>query len=218
MAGVIAYAQALVESEPRYAGVIAFLIGRVLIVEDLSVGVQLVRRHGFAEAIVGLDGDEIRDGGAMSGGRYPRERSILSRRAQARTLSERIPMLREGLAEAEALAQRAREESEAATRERADAARSEAELAIARRAAQAEAEKHAAERVRCENEAAMLLARAQERDGETAATRGRLALLARPAIDQSAARTERERLEAAHGAPELPLSLFGLRREELEGE
>jgi chromosome segregation protein len=197
MAGVIAYAQALVESEPRYAGVIAFLIGRVLIVEDLSVGVQLVRRHGFAEAIVGLDGDEIRDGGAMSGGRYPRERSILSRRAQARTLSERIPMLREGLAEAEALAQRAREESEAATRERADAARSEAELAIARRAAQAEAEKHAAERVRCENEAAMLLARAQERDGETAATRGRLALLARPAIDQSAARTERERLEAA---------------------
>ena len=31
----------------------------------------------------------------MTGGRYKRERSILSRRAQARTLSEALPRLRE---------------------------------------------------------------------------------------------------------------------------
>jgi chromosome segregation protein len=88
--GVIGYAHALVEpTEPRYAGIVSFLVGRILVVESLDVGVKLVRTQSFRDAIVTLDGDEIRGGGAMTGGRYKRERSILSRRAQARTLSAR---------------------------------------------------------------------------------------------------------------------------------
>ncbi|MBD5653911.1 MAG: chromosome segregation protein SMC, partial [Candidatus Eremiobacteraeota bacterium] len=90
--GVIGYAHALVEPvDPRFAGIVAFLVGRTLVVESLDVGVRLVRGRGFRDAIVTLDGDEIRGGGAMTGGRYKRERSILSRRAQARTVSEAIP-------------------------------------------------------------------------------------------------------------------------------
>ncbi|MGH7729609.1 MAG: hypothetical protein ACREM2_12585, partial [Vulcanimicrobiaceae bacterium] len=104
VAGVVGWAHTLVETDAAYRGIVAFLVGRILIVESLDVGVGLVRPKSgepFRDAIVTLDGDEIRGGGAMSGGRYARERAILSRQAQGRTIRERLPSLRAGHAAAE---------------------------------------------------------------------------------------------------------------------
>jgi chromosome segregation protein len=196
--GVIGYAHALVEpTEPRYAGIVAFLVGRILVVESLDVGVRLVRGRGFRDAVVTLDGDEIRGGGAMTGGRYKRERSILSRRAQARTLSEALPQLRERLESAQAAAAAASDESAAATRERDEAHRIEGELAVKLRDAHARVETLTVERRRLEGEVAAMLARAAERDRETATARERLALLDRASTDASTAIADRERLEAS---------------------
>ncbi len=196
--GVIGYAHTLVEpTEPRYAGIVAFLVGRILVVESLEVGVRLVRGHGFRDAVVTLDGDEIRGGGAMTGGRYRRERSILSRRAQARTLSEAIPHLRERLERAQAAASAASEESASATRERDEAHRIDGELAVQLRDAHARVETLAVERSRLEAEVTDVLARASERDRETAAARERLALLDRASTGASTAIADRARLEAS---------------------
>ncbi len=196
--GVIGYAHALVEpAEPRFAGIVAFLVGRILVVETLDVGVRLVRGQGFRDAIVTLDGDEIRGGGAMTGGRYKRERSILSRRAQARTLSEALPHLRERLEAAQEAASAAGEESLAATRERDETHRIDGELAIQLRDAHARVETLNVERRRLESEVSAMLARAAERDGETAAARERLALLDRASTGASTAIADRERLEAS---------------------
>jgi chromosome segregation protein len=196
--GVVGYAHALVEpAEPRYAGIVSFLVGRILVVESLDVGVRLVRGQGFRDAIVTLEGDEIRGGGAMTGGRYKRERSILSRRAQARTLAETIPQLREDLERAERATSAALEESAAATRERDDAHRIASELAVALRDATARVETIAAERERLGGEIAAMLERASERDRETAVARERLSALDRPAVDPASAVAERERLEAS---------------------
>ena len=98
--GVIGYAHTLVRSGPEYAGIVAFLVGRVLIVESLPIGIALVRNAGpggFRETIVTLEGDQIAGGGAITGGRYRRERSILSRRAQAESLRREIPQLRDAV-------------------------------------------------------------------------------------------------------------------------
>jgi len=196
--GVVGFAQALVEpTEPRYAGIIAFLVGRILVVESLDVGVALVREHGFRDAIVTLDGDEIRGGGAMTGGRYKRERSILSRRAQARTLSEALPQLRERLEFAQTAADSASEASAAAARERDEAHRIEAELAVALRDAYARVEALAAERQRLDAEIEAVLARASEFDRATAHAREQLVELDRPAIDPATALAERNRLESS---------------------
>ncbi len=196
--GVIGYAHALVEpAEPRYAGIVAFLVGRILVVESLDVGVRLVRGLGFRDAVVTLDGDEIRGGGAMTGGRYRRERSILSRRAQARTLSEAIPQLRERLENAQAAATAASEESAVATRERDDAQRIDGELAVKLRDAHARVETLTVERERLEGEVAAMLAQAAERDRETAGAREALARLDRASTGASTAVADRERLEAA---------------------
>ncbi len=196
--GVIGYAHALARpTEPRYAGIVSFLVGRILVVESLDVGVRLVRGLGFRDAIVTLEGDEIRGGGAMTGGRYKRERSILSRRAQARTLSDALPQLRERLESARLATAAAHDESAAATRERDDAHRTRNDLAVALRDASARVQTLTLERDRLGVEIVAILERANERDRETASARERLVVLDRPRADQASASAERARLEAS---------------------
>ncbi len=198
--GVIGFAHALVEVQPRFAGVVAFLVGHILVVETLEVGLELVRKRGFRDAVVTLEGEEISDGGALTGGRYKRERSILSRRAQARTLSEQLPRLREVLATAQSAVVRAGDESAEATRARDEARALETRLATTAGEERARAESIRSEHARLEAEAAAILARAAERDAGTEEARRKLEILDRPASDPGERLAERERLDAALGS------------------
>ncbi len=92
--GILGYAHTLVRSEPQYRGIVAWLVGRTLVVDELRTGISLVRGEGFRDSIVTLEGEQILGGGAITGGRFRKERSILARRAQAETLRDRIPQLR----------------------------------------------------------------------------------------------------------------------------
>jgi chromosome segregation protein len=203
--GALGYAHSLVETAPQYVGIVAFLVGRTLVVESLEVGVDLVRARGFRDPLVTLEGDQI-NGGAMTGGRYKRERSILSRRAQARTLSEQLPRLREVLAAAQTSAVRAERESVEATHERDAARANEARLAGSVLETRGRAERVSAEQTRLETEASAALGRAVERDAETGAARRRLNALERPAGDPSTFPAERERLDAALGEARLTIA------------
>ncbi len=130
--GVIGYAHTLVRAEPRYRGIIAFLVGRVLVVDELRTGIQLTRGEGFRDSVVTLEGDQIMGGGAITGGRFRKERSILARRAQAETLKERIPQLRAQLAQIERDGAAAKAELDAASAERDEATKlaNDAEVAL----------------------------------------------------------------------------------------
>ncbi|MEO6990064.1 MAG: chromosome segregation protein SMC [Candidatus Baltobacteraceae bacterium] len=195
VAGVVGYAYALVETATEFAGIVAFLVGRILVVETLAVGVRLVRREGFRDSIVTLDGDQITGGGAMTGGRYRRERSILSRAAQARSLRATLPGLRERLAQVEAAVERAAIAGTEAAAERDEAARANAADALALRDVQSRIEALTAESQRLASEAQGLRARSEERASEAAGTRQRLATLDRPVADVAMLAGERERLE-----------------------
>ena len=120
--GVIGYAHTLVRTKPEYGGVIAFLLGTVLIVNDLRVGIRLTRNEGVRDTIVTLAGEQIFGGGAITGGRHKRERSILSRRMHAQTLRERLPEMEVELRKRDLAVRIARERSDKALSER-DAAR-----------------------------------------------------------------------------------------------
>ncbi|MBV8726294.1 MAG: chromosome segregation protein SMC, partial [Candidatus Eremiobacteraeota bacterium] len=114
VAGVIGYAHTLVKTKPQYAGIIAFLVGAVLIVDDLQTGILLARKEGLRDTIVTLSGEQIFGGGAITGGRHKRERYILSRRVQAQTLRDRLPEMQAELQERELEVRRARERGERA--------------------------------------------------------------------------------------------------------
>ena len=53
--GVIGYAHTLVRTEPKYAGVVKFLVGNVLIVDVLQTGIHLVRERGLRDTVVTLE-------------------------------------------------------------------------------------------------------------------------------------------------------------------
>ncbi|TAM59699.1 chromosome segregation protein SMC [bacterium] len=92
--GVIAYAHELVTCDSAYAGIVAFLVGNVLVVDELRTGIALVRSGEVHDSVVTLDGDQIMGGGAITGGRFKRERAILERRAQAQALRGRLQTLK----------------------------------------------------------------------------------------------------------------------------
>jgi chromosome segregation protein len=94
VSGVIGYAHTLVKTQPKYEGVVRFLVGNVLVVDTLQTGIHLARERGLRDTIVTLSGEQIAGGGAITGGRFKRERSILSRRVQAQTLREALTGMR----------------------------------------------------------------------------------------------------------------------------
>ncbi|MBV9647817.1 MAG: chromosome segregation protein SMC, partial [Candidatus Eremiobacteraeota bacterium] len=195
--GVVGYAHSLVTTKPSYAGIVAFLVGRILIVEDLRVGLQLVRSDGFRDTIVTLEGEQISGGGAMTGGRFQRERAILSRRAHADTLRNRLPTLRARLAEADAELATAVAEHEAALLQRDDARNAQGDAALALRDTQARVREveTALERVRAAAQEARTRADALEK--ARGDVESRRLTLERRAGDPSVLQAERERLEAA---------------------
>jgi chromosome segregation protein len=110
--GVIGYAHALIRTTPQFEGVVRFLVGSVLVVDTLQTGIALVRGRGLRDTIVTLTGEQITGGGAITGGRFKRERSILSRRVQAQTLREQLVQMRARLIELEGLLSAAAQRSE----------------------------------------------------------------------------------------------------------
>jgi chromosome segregation protein len=202
--GVIGYAHTLVETEPRFAGIVAFLVGRVLVVESLEAGIRLVRSQPagepFRDTIVTLDGEQILGGGAMTGGRYRRERSILSRRAQARSLAESLPKLSAAIDAIEGELSAASAEHAAANARREEARREAAAQELAIRDLQSRLETARAERARLDAEASALLERSNQSQHQAGALRERLSELEAPAGGSAISEADRERLDAALAA------------------
>ncbi len=171
--GVIGYAHTLVQSAPEYAGIVAFLVGRILIVESMRIGIGIVREAGgnYREGIVTLDGDQITGGGAMTGGRYKRERSILSRRAQAEALRREIPVLRAAVERCDAEVRVRAGEQSAAIEEQENLRRLAGETALVLADARARLAALTAERERLLSEARSATALMAERSTEAAELR-----------------------------------------------
>jgi chromosome segregation protein len=120
--GVIGYAHALIRTQPQYESIVKFLVGNVLVVDTLQTGIYLVRNRGLRDTIVTLSGEQIAGGGAITGGRYQREKSILSRRVQAQTLREQLSEMQAQLKRLESAAHDASRVSQEATGQRDEAA------------------------------------------------------------------------------------------------
>jgi chromosome segregation protein len=193
--GVIGYAHELVRSDEQYRGVVAFLVGRTLIVDELRTGIALVRGENFRDSIVTLEGEQILGGGAITGGRNRRERSILGRRAQAQSLRERIPQLRADLEriEADGLTSKADLDAAGAARDAALRAAGEAEAAL--RDAQARRGGASSELERLGGETATIEGRGTTLADELATAQRTHDALDTTAVDAADLETQRATLE-----------------------
>lgn len=99
--GVVGVAADLIEAGAEFTPVVQYLLGRVIVTQDLRAAVAVSKRLKSFGRIVTLDGDQISPGGAMSGGSPPKQRTsgLLTRQQELSSLTEAAKTVKEQLQE-----------------------------------------------------------------------------------------------------------------------
>ena len=77
--GYIGIAAELVSTDARYRSVVADLLGRTVIAQDIDAAIAMAKKYNNRFRIVTLDGQVMNAGGSMTGGSVNKEAGILSR-------------------------------------------------------------------------------------------------------------------------------------------
>lgn len=95
--GALGLACELVNYNKEYENLAQYLLGRVLVVNNIDNALQIARKYRQSIRIVTLDGELLSPGGAISGGAYRNSSNLMSRKRELAELEEKIAELsREG--------------------------------------------------------------------------------------------------------------------------
>lgn len=92
--GVIGLANTLVKTEERFKGLMQFLLGKSLVVDNIDNALAIARKYNYTLRIITLDGELLSPGGSLSGGAYKNSSNLLSRRREIEELEERIARIK----------------------------------------------------------------------------------------------------------------------------
>lgn len=117
--GVIGMANTLVKTKPQYEGVMAYLLGRIFVVDQIDHAVALAREYHYSLNIVTLEGEHLLPGGSISGGAFKNSSNLLGRKreidelkAQEQDLLDQRKHLEDKIREYESMQQLLRKEQE----------------------------------------------------------------------------------------------------------
>lgn len=92
--GCVGLACDLIKYDRKYRNIFGFLLGSVVIVEDMKTGIRLSQKYHNSFRIVTLDGEDFAVGGATTGGSKPKpDTSILQRDALLKDVYKEIASL-----------------------------------------------------------------------------------------------------------------------------
>ncbi len=87
--GILGTADSLVHYDSIYDGIIKFLLGRVIIAENLDYAVDFSKKYKYSYKVVTLEGDTLSVGGAMTGGSVSKKSTgIFGRSREIKELKE----------------------------------------------------------------------------------------------------------------------------------
>ena len=86
--GVLGLASDLVTADPQYRALIGYLLGRVVVVDQIDHAIALARKYRYALRIVTLDGELFNPGGSMTGGAFKNSSNLLGRKREIEELQE----------------------------------------------------------------------------------------------------------------------------------
>lgn len=112
--GYVGMAHELIEYDADYQNVMANLLGRVVITQDLDSAMAIARHYGHRFRIVTLDGQVLNAGGSMTGGSVSRSAGILSRANELQRLQGQMKELEEQTGQAKSQQAHAQRELTAA--------------------------------------------------------------------------------------------------------
>ena len=84
--GIIGLADSLVHVEPQYRGLASYLLGRVVVAENIDCAIALARKFRYSLRIVTLEGELLNAGGSMTGGAFKNSSNLLGRRREIEEL------------------------------------------------------------------------------------------------------------------------------------
>ena len=182
LSGSARVAADLVKCDARYDNIVANLLGRIIVVDEINEASRVARSLDWRNRVVTVDGQVINAGGSFTGGSTSRSAGLFSRRQEMEDLKKKVADL-----EKKQDAQLTAAASEAITaggdkiRAEAEARRIEAALSQAKAAAElsaAEADSLAAQKAKDEAEGKAAAAEQEKLAGEIAALEKELAELA----------------------------------------
>lgn len=88
--GAIGFANQLVECDREFDELARYLLGRILVVDNIDNALAIARRHNHSLRIVTLEGDMLSPGGSMSGGAFKNSSNLLGRRREIEELESSI--------------------------------------------------------------------------------------------------------------------------------
>ena len=97
--GVIGLANTLVKTESKYEGVTAYLLGRVIVTENIDYAIALAKKHHYSLHIVTLEGEYLSPGGSMTGGAFKNSSNLLARNREIEELEVSVAKLESSISE-----------------------------------------------------------------------------------------------------------------------
>ena len=86
--GAIGIAADLVHAGEEYKGLIAYLLGRVLVVDNMDHAIAIAKKYRHSIRMVTPEGDLLNPGGSMSGGAFKNSSNLLGRKREMEELEE----------------------------------------------------------------------------------------------------------------------------------
>ncbi len=92
-AGFVGIASDLVETDKKYNEIIKYLLGAVVVAEDIDSAAAIAKKYGYRVKTVSLDGQVINPGGSLTGGSLVKNAGLLSRSGDISDLENEVKKL-----------------------------------------------------------------------------------------------------------------------------
>ena len=92
--GYIGIASELCSTDKQYEGILRWLMGNIVVAEDLSSAAAIAKRYGYSFMVVTLDGQVVNAGGSFTGGSRGKNSGLLSRESEIENLRKLCEELR----------------------------------------------------------------------------------------------------------------------------
>ncbi|MBE5909538.1 chromosome segregation protein SMC [Pseudobutyrivibrio sp.] len=91
--GVLGLASELVSCDSKFDGVIAYLLGRVVVADTIDSAIALAKKNNYSIHIVTLEGEYLAPGGSMAGGHFKNKSNLLGRNREIEELEQKLDVL-----------------------------------------------------------------------------------------------------------------------------
>ncbi len=95
--GVLGLASSLVDCDTVYRDLVSFLLGRIVICDEIDNAIRLQKKYNQSLRIVTLDGEQLNPGGSLSGGAFRNSSNLLGRKRELDELTDAIKKAEEVL-------------------------------------------------------------------------------------------------------------------------